>query len=98
MSTFNATINIGNRGSSLLSFDFYGCTGYNPAVSSTGYSYLTGCTLLQENVSYTTMVNGNTVSLTGLTYDPIGSQVKYIRVEVNNIADGNAETAFECQN
>ncbi len=95
MSTFNATINIGNRGTSLLTFDFYGCTGFNPAVSSTGYTYLTGCTLIQDNVSYTTMANGNTVTLTGLTYDPIGSQVKYIRVEVDNIADGNAES-IEC--
>ncbi len=95
MSTFNATINIGNRGTSLLTFDFYGCTGFNPAISSTGYTYLTGCTLIQDNVSYTTMVNGNIMTLTGLTYDPIGSQVKYIRVEVDNIADGNAES-FEC--
>ncbi len=98
MSTFNATIDIGTRGSSLLTFDFYGCTGYDPTKPSTGYTYLTGCTLIQEDVSYTTMIDQTKVHLTGLTFDPISSQIKYVRVEVNNIADGNAETALECQN
>lgn len=98
MSTFNATINIGTRGSSLLTFDFYGCTGYDSTKPSTGYTYLTGCTLIQEDVSYTTMIDQNKVHLTGLTFDPLSSQIKYVRVEVNNIADGNAETALECQN
>ena len=33
--------------------------------------------------------------MTGLTYDPIGSQIKWIQIQVDNIADGTAE--MECQ-
>jgi hypothetical protein len=98
MSTFTATIDIGTRGASLLSFDFSGCTGYNPALASSNVAYLTGCTSIQTNVSYTTMGSGRYISFTGLTYDPIQSQTKWIHVKVNNIADGSATTAPECQN
>ena len=98
MSTFSATIDIGTRGASLLSFDFSGCTGYNTALASSNVAYLTGCTSIQTDVSYTTMGSGRYISFTGLTFDPIESQTKWIHVKVNNIADGSATSAPECQN
>ena len=98
MSTFSALIDIGIRGTSLLSFDFSGCTGYNSSVASTSVNYLTGCTSLQTNVPYTSLSEGRYITFSNLPYDPIQNQIKYIHVKVNNIADGSATSASECQN
>ena len=100
MSTFNASINIGNIGSSLLNFSFSGCTGYNPAIVTDVYkncNYLTGCTALTsyDNTPKSGLTS-NSITLTGLTYDPSSSQMKWIHVKAVNVADGNAETATEC--
>ena len=113
MSTFNATINIGTpnpptptspvRGSSLLEFSFYGC---RDSVVSGTTEQLTGCTFLTDcdntplpgygNVNITDFPTG-VIHITGLTYNPIGDQIKWIKVEVTDVADGNAEDNIDCQ-
>ncbi len=105
MSTFNASINVGTRGTSLLSFDFYGCT--DSTVSGTteqlkDCDFLDNCTPLPnyQNVNITEFPSGE-IFITGLTFNPIGNQVKWIQVRVNNLADGTAETECDlpiCQN
>jgi hypothetical protein len=113
MSTFNATINIGTpnpptptspvRGSSLLEFSFYGC---RDSVVSGTTEQLTGCTFLTdcdntplpgyENVNITEFPSGE-IFITGLTFNPIGNQIKWIKVEVTDVANGNAEDNIDCQ-
>ncbi len=111
MSTFNASIDLGTIGSSLLNFSFSGCTGYDSSITGTtaeklkNCAYLTGCTALTsyDNTPKSSLTS-NSITLTGLTYDPSSSQMRWVHVKAVNLADGPAtgdtkcESSYLCQN
>jgi len=101
MSTFNASINIGNIGSSLLNFSFSGCTDTHETGSATQLkdcNWLTGCTPLTSynNTPKSSLVGGTSITLTGLQYNPYENQIRWIHVKAVNVAAGDADDALEC--
>jgi hypothetical protein len=101
MSTFNVQITGVTIGTSLLSFNFYGCTGIDPSITGTteeklkDCNYLTGCTALSSHQNVTGLTSNSNINLTGLQFDPLVNQMKWVKMVATNIASGAAE--FECE-